>query len=543
MGNQIFCPGEPQNEPIFDYTPGSPERASIEARLESMWNDIPEIPCIVNGEEIFTGDIREQRCPHDHSKVVARWHAATPSVVEQAASAANNAWNDWSSTTQQVRSAIMERAAVLLSGPWRDELNASTMLGQSKTIYQAEIDAACELIDFFRFNNHFALEQIPSEQPLINPPGVWNHVDYRPLEGFVYAIAPFNFTSIAANLCCSPVLMGNTSVWKPSKTSILSNWHAYRMMEEAGLPPGVINFVPGDPVEITSTILADPSFAGLHYTGSTEVFRQLWKQIGDQLQHYRSYPRIVGETGGKDFIFAHPSADVASLVTAAVRGAFEYQGQKCSAASRMYVPRSLWSAIKDPLVEASRSLAMGDVRDFRNFLGAVIDESAFKRLQQAIDQAKEDPKCNIIVGGECDSSQGWYISPTIIECEDPKSYSMETELFGPVLSVFVYEDSQMDECLDLVDNTSPYALTGAVFSGDRVATDAISDRLRYSAGNFYINDKPTGAVVGQQPFGGARASGTDDKAGSALNLLRWVAPRTVKENFLPPTDHRYPHML
>lgn len=542
MGNQIFCPGEPQNEPIFDYAPGSAERTSIEARLDSMWNDVPEIPCIVNGEEIYTGDIREQRCPHDHSKVVARWHAATPAVVKQATSAANNAWNDWSKTTQQVRSAVMERAASLLSGPWRNELNASTMLGQSKTVFQAEIDAACELIDFFRFNNHFALDQIPKEQPLVNPAGVWNHVDYRPLEGFVYAIAPFNFTSIAANLCCAPVLMGNTAVWKPSKTSILSNWYGYRLLAEAGLPAGVINFVPGDPVEITSQVLSDPSFAGLHYTGSTEVFRQLWKQIGEQLQNYRSYPRIVGETGGKDFIFAHPSADVASLVTAAVRGAFEYQGQKCSAASRMYVPRSLWPAIKDSLVETSRSLEMGDVRDFRNFLGAVIDESAFLRLQQAIDQAKEDPKCNVICGGECDNSQGWFISPTIIECEDPNSYSMETELFGPVLSVFVYEDAQLEECLALVDNTSPYALTGAVFSDDRVAAEAISDRLRYSAGNFYINDKPTGAVVGQQPFGGARASGTDDKAGSALNLMRWVAPRTVKENFIPPTDYRYPHM-
>lgn len=542
MGNQIFCPGVPGNEPIQDYAPGSKERTSIEGRLDTMANEIPEIPCVVAGKEIFTGVIREQKCPHDHSKVVARWHGATPEVVQQAIDAANDAWVDWSSAPQQVRSAVMERAAQLLCGPWRDELNASTMLGQSKTVLQAEIDAACELIDFFRFNNHFALDQIPHEQPLINPPGTWNHVDYRPLEGFVYAIAPFNFTSIAANLCCAPVLMGNTALWKPSKTSILSNWYAYKMLEEAGLPPGVINFIPGDPVEVTSSVLADPSFAGLHYTGSTEVFRQLWKQIGNQLENYRSYPRIVGETGGKDFIFAHPSADVPSLVTAAVRGAFEYQGQKCSAASRMYIPSSLWPQVKESLVEATRSLSMGDVRDFRNFLGAVIDERAFQRLQQAIEMAKSDPKCEIIVGGECDDSQGWFISPTIIECDDPRSYSMETELFGPILSVFVYEDAAIDQCLDVLDSTSPYALTGAVFSGDRPAADAISDRLRYSAGNFYINDKPTGAVVGQQPFGGARASGTDDKAGSSLNLLRWVAPRTVKENFLPPTDHRYPHM-
>ena len=542
MGNQIFCPAAPDNEPILDYAPGSSERASIEGRLESMWNDVPEIPCIVGGKEVFTGNIREQRCPHDHSRVLARWHGATPEVVKSAVDAANEAWVDWSSAPQQVRSAVMERAAQLLRGPWRDELNASTMLGQSKTVYQAEIDAACELIDFFRFNNHFALDQIPREQPLKNPQGTWNHVDYRPLEGFVYAIAPFNFTSIAANLCSAPVLMGNTALWKPSKTSILSNWYAYKMLEAAGLPPGVINFVPGDPVEVTAAALSSPSFAGLHYTGSTEVFRRLWKQIGDQLENYRSYPRIVGETGGKDFIFAHPSADVAPLVTAAVRGAFEYQGQKCSAASRMYIPESIWPQVKDQLVEATRSLPMGDVRDFRNFVSAVIDEGAYKRLQQAIEGAKEDPQCHIIAGGECDDSQGWYISPTVIECEDPRSYSMETELFGPILSVFVYDDAEMDRCLDLVDNTSPYALTGAVFCSDRVATDAISERLRYSAGNFYINDKPTGAVVGQQPFGGARASGTDDKAGSALNLLRWVAPRTVKENFMPPTAHEYPHM-
>ncbi len=542
MGNRDLYPAEPDNEAILDYAPGSAERASIEGRLESMWSETPEIPCIVDGKEIFTGNIREQRCPHDHSRVLARWHGATPEVVKMAVDAANKAWVDWASATQQVRSAVMEKAAVLLSGPWRDELNASTMLGQSKTVIQAEIDAACELIDFFRFNNYFALGQIPREQPLKNPPGTRNHIDYRPLEGFVYAVAPFNFTSIAANLCCAPVLMGNTAIWKPSKTSILSNWYAFRMLEEAGLPPGVINFVPGDPVEVTSAVLSSPSFAGLHYTGSTEVFRQLWQQIGDQIENYRSYPRIVGETGGKNFIFAHPNADVAALATAAVRGAFEYQGQKCSAASRMYIPESIWPQLKELLVEATRSLPMGDVRDFKNFVSAVIDESAYQRIQQAIDRSKEDPKCKIIVGGECDDSQGWYISPTVIECEDPRSYTMETELFGPVLSVFVYRDSAMDECLDLVDSTSPYALTGAVFCSDSDATDAISARLRYSAGNFYINDKPTGAVVGQQPFGGARASGTDDKAGSALNLLRWLAPRTVKENFSPATDHRYPHM-
>jgi 1-pyrroline-5-carboxylate dehydrogenase len=409
----------------------------------------------------------------------------------------------------------MERAANLLQSSWRDEINASTMLGQSKTVLQSEIDAACELIDFFKFNNYYALQQIPKEQPPINPPGVWNHVDHRPLEGFVYAVTPFNFTSIAANLCTAPVLMGNTVVWKPSEHSVLSNWVAYKLLEEAGLPPGVINFVPGDPVGITQEVLSRPSFAGIHYTGSTTIFRQLWQQIGNQLESYKNYPRIVGETGGKDFIFAHPSASVAELSTAAIRGAFEYQGQKCSAASRLYVPKSLWPDLKESLVETTRSLDMGDVSDFKNFMGAVIHE---------------------------DSSQGWFVSPTIIECQDPKAETMETELFGPVLSVHVYKDEQMEEALDLVDTTSPYALTGAVFSSDRVAADKISARLRYSAGNFYINDKPTGAVVGQQPFGGARASGTDDKAGSALNLLRWIAPRTVKENLMPPKDHTYPHM-
>ncbi len=542
MENQTFTPGIPENEPILGFASGSPERASLEMRLDSMASEIPEIPCIVGGEPIFTGDIREQRCPHDHSKVLARWHAATPEVVQKAADAASRAWNEWSSTSQQLRSAVMERAAVLLQGPWRDELNASTMLCQSKTVFQAEVDAACELIDFFRFNNYFAMEQIPADQPLKNPTGTWNHVDYRPLEGFVYAVTPFNFTSISANLCCAPALMGNTVVWKPSEHSVLSNWYALKMLEEAGLPPGVINFVPGDPAAITSEVLGRHDFAGLHYTGSTAVFRDLWGEIGSNLERFRNYPRIVGETGGKDFIFADPSADLATLSTACIRGAFEYQGQKCSAASRIYIPRSLWGDLKEMLVETTRSIDMGDVRDFKNFIGAVIHEGSYQRNLQAIEQARESSQCDILVGGECDNSHGWFVSPTIIECQDPRSHTMETELFGPVLSAYVYEDSQLDACLDLVDSTSPYALTGAVFASDRIAAQRAAARLRYSAGNFYINDKPTGAVVGQQPFGGARASGTDDKAGSALNLLRWVAPRTVKENFSPPTDHRYPHM-
>ncbi|HCW44504.1 MAG: L-glutamate gamma-semialdehyde dehydrogenase [Planctomycetia bacterium] len=542
MENYTFNPGIPENEPILNYAPGSAERVSLEARLASMASETPEIPCIVGGQPIFTGEIREQRCPHDHSLVLARWHCATPEVVQKAVDSAESAWVEWSNTSQQVRAAVMERAANLLQSSWRDEINASTMLGQSKTVLQSEIDAACELIDFFKFNNYYALQQIPKEQPPINPPGVWNHVDHRPLEGFVYAVTPFNFTSIAANLCTAPVLMGNTVVWKPSEHSVLSNWVAYKLLEEAGLPPGVINFVPGDPVGITQEVLSRPSFAGIHYTGSTTIFRQLWQQIGNQLESYKNYPRIVGETGGKDFIFAHPSASVAELSTAAIRGAFEYQGQKCSAASRLYVPKSLWPELKESLVETTRSLDMGDVSDFKNFMGAVIHEGAFQRNQSAIERARDHQDSEIICGGECDSSQGWFVSPTIIECQDPKAETMETELFGPVLSVHVYKDEQMEEALDLVDTTSPYALTGAVFSSDRVAADKISARLRYSAGNFYINDKPTGAVVGQQPFGGARASGTDDKAGSALNLLRWIAPRTVKENLMPPKDHTYPHM-
>ncbi|MGB1662507.1 MAG: L-glutamate gamma-semialdehyde dehydrogenase [Planctomycetota bacterium] len=543
MENQIFNPGTPDNEPILDYAPGSPERSSLETRLDSMATEVPEIPCIVGGEAIYTGEIREQVSPHNHQHVLARWHCATPEVVQKAIASAQQAWKEWSRVSQQVRSAVMERAAVLLQGShWRNEINASTMLGQSKTVFQSEIDAACELVDFFRFNNHYALDQIPREQPPINPPGIWNHVDHRPLEGYVYAVTPFNFTSIAANLCCAPALMGNTVVWKPSEHSVLSNWVSYRLLEEAGLPPGVINFVPGDPVSITGEALASPDFAGIHYTGSTQIFRQLWQQIGEKLEHYRNYPRIVGETGGKDFIFAHPSANVEALSAATIRGAFEYQGQKCSAASRMYVPQSLWPQLKESLIETARSLPMGDVRDFSNFMGAVIHKGAFDRNRSAIERARENSDCEIICGGETDDSKGWFVSPTIIECQNPKYETMETELFGPVLSVHVYDDDKVDETLDVVDSTSPYALTGAVFSGDRVAADRISERLRYSAGNFYINDKPTGAVVGQQPFGGARASGTDDKAGSALNLLRWIAPRTVKENFAPPTDHRYPHM-
>ncbi|MGA1780738.1 MAG: L-glutamate gamma-semialdehyde dehydrogenase, partial [Planctomycetota bacterium] len=447
----------------------------------------------------------------------------------------------WADMAWEHRASVLLKSAALLQGAWRDRLNASTMLNQSKTCFQAEIDAACELIDFWKFNNHFALNEIHPTQP-ISPPGVWNSVDYRPLEGFVYAVTPFNFTSIAGNLPGAPALMGNVSIWKPSDSAVLSNHHVMKLLEEAGLPPGVIQFVPGPAEEVTTQLLAQPDFAGLHFTGSTAVFRELWRRIAEGLPHYRSYPRIVGETGGKDFIFVHPSADPTVVAVAALRGAFEYQGQKCSAASRMYVPRSLWPEIRDQLVARMESLRMGDPRDFGNFMAAVIHEQSFERITAAIGEARASSAAEVVQGGGADRETGWFVEPTLIECTDPRFTTMEVELFGPVLSTFVYDDEDIDATLALCDGTSPYALTGAIFSSDRVEADRLAKTLRHAAGNFYVNDKPTGAVVGQQPFGGGRASGTDDKAGSALNLLRWVAPRTIKETFLPPSDHRYPHM-
>ncbi len=438
------------------------------------------------------------------------------------------------------RVAVFLKAADLLAGPWRDRLNAATMLGQSKNAFQAEIDAACEIIDFFRFGAHFA-EGIYARQP-ISERGIWNRAEYRALEGFIYAISPFNFTAIGANLPGTPAMMGNVAVWKPAHSAMLSNYYVMKLFEEAGLPPGVINMIAGDAVEITANVMRQPTFAGVHFTGSTAVFQSFWKTIGDNIQNYRSYPRIVGETGGKDFIAVHPSADAGAVKTAIVRGAFEYQGQKCSAASRAYVPASMWEELKGPLAEETASLTMGDVRDFSNFVNAVIDQKAFDKIRQYIEDARASDDAEILVGGECDDSQGWFIRPTIIVAKTHDYVSMCEEIFGPVMTVYVYDDDAWEETLDVVDATSPYALTGAIFAKDRRTIRGATDRLDQAAGNFYINDKPTGAVVGQQPFGGARASGTNDKAGSMMNLMRWVSARSIKENFVPPTDYRYPFL-
>jgi len=539
MLNSVLRRDEPANEPIKMYAPGAPETVSLQAKLAAMSAETLEIPCIVGGEEIFTGETREWTAPHDHGNTVCRWHASTPEVMEKALASSKEAWKAWSETAPHVRISVFEKAAELLAGPWRDTLNASTMLGQSKTCLQAEIDAACELIDFWRMNAHFALHKIYPEQPN-SPSDMWNYVDHRPLEGFVYAVTPFNFTSIAANLPSAPALMGNVAIWKPSESSMLSNYYLMKLMEEAGLPPGVINFVPGDPVAITERMLGSEDFAGLHFTGSTSVFRKLWKEIGGRLDSYRSYPRIVGETGGKDFIFAHESADIETLVVAALRGSFEFQGQKCSAASRMYVPDTIWPEFRDRLVAEMAQIKQGDPADWSNFLSAVIHEQAYDKIAGYVERAKTG--ANVVAGGNPSKADGWFIDPTLIECQDPQYETMHTELFGPVLSVHVYDANKLDETLAICDATSPYALTGAVFARDRTVSESMATALRHAAGNFYINDKPTGAVVNQQPFGGGRASGTDDKAGAPQNLLRWIAPRSVKENYIPPREWRYPHM-
>jgi 1-pyrroline-5-carboxylate dehydrogenase len=530
----------PLNEPVLSYAPGTSERAELKAELESQASQVIDVPLIIGGEEIRTGNTFDVVMPHSHGHVIARAHEAGPAEIERAIEAALDARADWSTTQWEDRAAIFLRAAELLAGPWRQKLNAATMLGQSKTAYQAEIDAACETIDFFRIGVHFA-QQIYSMQPASDK-GIWNRSEYRGLEGFVYAVTPFNFTAIGANLCGTPVMMGNTVVWKPGHTATLSNYYIMRLFEEAGLPPGVINFVPGNPVQITGSVLASPDFAGVHFTGSTRVFNTFWKTIGNNMDAYKGYPRIVGETGGKDFIVAHASADWAAVKTAIVRGAFEYQGQKCSAASRAYIPASMWAELEAPLVEETAALAMGDPRDFTNFVSAVIDQKAFDKIRGYIEAAQASDDADVIVGGTCDDSEGWFIQPTVIVAKTPHYTSMCDEIFGPVITIYVYDDADWSATLELVDSTSPYALTGAVLAKDRRAIREATDALRNAAGNFYINDKPTGAVVGQQPFGGARASGTNDKAGSMLNLLRWVSARTIKETFVPPTDYTYPFM-
>ena len=528
----------PVNEPIRSYAPGSPERASLKARLDAMARERVEIPIIIGGKEYRTGELGHAVMPHDHQHVLADYHKARPEHARLAVEAAVAAQREWSQWAWEDRLAVFLRAAELLATRWRDTLNAATMLGQSKTVFQAEIDSACELIDFWRINAHYA-QEIYADQPMSSA-GVWNMLDYRALEGFVYAISPFNFTAIGGNLAGSPAMMGNGIVWKPAATAMLAGYYIVRLLEEAGLPPGVINFVPGDPVMISDYVLSHRELAGVHFTGSTGVFNSMWKTIGANMGRYRGYPRIVGETGGKDFVLAHPSADPQAVAVAIARGGFEYQGQKCSAASRAYVPRSLWNQVRDSTLAMIGEIRMGDVRDFRNFMGAVIDRKAFDKISEYLADAKANAK--VLAGGNAQGETGYFIEPTLIQTDDPGYRLMCEEIFGPVVTVHVYDDARWPDTLQVVDATSPYALTGSVFANDRQGVREAMVALRNSAGNFYINDKPTGAVVGQQPFGGARASGTNDKAGSKLNLLRWISPRTIKETFVPPTDYRYPFM-
>jgi 1-pyrroline-5-carboxylate dehydrogenase len=536
----IFRPPPPVNEPVRSYAPGTPERASLQLRLEQMKGERLEIPLVIGGKDVTTGTLKEAVMPHEKDHVLADVHQGGAKEVEAAIAAAGDAWDDWHRLPWEERAAVFLRAAELLAGPWRDTLNAATMLGQSKTAHQAEIDAGCELTDFWRFNPSF-MTRIYEEQPNSSP-GTWNRMEYRPLEGFVFAVTPFNFTAIGGNLPAAPAMMGNTVVWKPAGTAMLSAYYVMRLLQEAGLPDGVINLVYGSGKDIGDPVLASPDLAGVHFTGSTAVFQGMWKTIGNNIATYRSYPRIVGETGGKDFIVAHPTADADAVATAILRGSFEYQGQKCSASSRVYAPARLWPEIRERLVEQVGELRMGDVSDFSNFMGAVIDASSFRTQKEAIEEARTHAKTNVIVGGGVDDSEGYFVEPTVIETEDPSFRLLRDELFGPIVTTYVYPDGQWEETLELVDKTAPYGLTGAIFADDREAVIEAADVLRYAAGNLYVNDKPTGAVVAQQPFGGARASGTNDKAGSMWNLIRWVSPRTIKETFVPPTDYRYPFL-
>ncbi|MDP7034307.1 MAG: L-glutamate gamma-semialdehyde dehydrogenase [Planctomycetota bacterium] len=532
---------EPRNEPILDYAPGSPERASLQVELDAYSAQPIEIPMIIGGKEVRSGETRDQVMPHRHGHVLAKVHQARMEDIEAAIQASQKAAPTWAALSLEDRAAIFLKAADLLAGPWRARGNASSMLNQSKTIYQAEIDAVCEIVDFWRFNAHFG-QVIEAEQPKSSP-GQWNYQEWRPLEGFIFAITPFNFASIQLNLPTAPALMGNVALWKPASSAVHVAWVLYQVLLEAGLPEGVINFIPGSGRVVGGPVLASEHLAGVHFTGSTGTFHHIWKTVGSNIDKYRCYPRLVGETGGKDFVFAHPSADPDALVTALVRGAYEYQGQKCSAASRAYIPKSVWERMGDQLVETVRSITMGEPTDFRNFCTAVIDGGAYSDIKEYIDLAHSDRGAiEILAGGGLDDSVGYFIEPTLLRSNDPNHRLMTEEIFGPVLTLYIYEDSQIEEALTSCDTASPYALTGSVFAQDRHAICDIRTRLRNTAGNFYINDKPTGAVVGQQPFGGARASGTNDKAGSMLNLLRWVNARAVKETFVPPTEYRYPFM-
>jgi 1-pyrroline-5-carboxylate dehydrogenase len=535
-----FRPPPPRNEPVHDYTPGSPEREAVMLKIAEMRGQQMDLPMVIGGEDVRTGDQFGQIEPHHKDRVLATVNQGGAAEVERAIDAAGEAWHDWSRMPWEERAAIFLRAAELLAGPWRSTLVAATMLGQSKTVHQAEIDAACELIDFLRFNVEF-MTRIYEEQP-VSSPGVWNRLEYRPLEGFVFAVTPFNFTAIGGNLPTSAALMGNTVVWKPASTAAYSAFFVMRLLQEAGLPDGVINLVYGPGAAIGDPALASPRLAGVHFTGSTQVFHGMWRTIGENIDRYANYPRIVGETGGKDFILAHPSADVDAVATAIVRGSFEYQGQKCSAASRIFAPSNLWPALRDRLADEVPQIRMGDVADFSNFMGAVIDAKAQKGHREAIELARSRADTEILAGGGVDDTEGFFVEPTVITTTDPEMPLMSEELFGPIVTTYVYPEGKWAETLDLVDRGAPYGLTGAVFSDDRDSVIQAEEALRYAAGNFYVNDKPTGAVVGQQPFGGARASGTNDKAGSMWNLIRWVSPRSIKETFVPARDYRYPFM-
>jgi 1-pyrroline-5-carboxylate dehydrogenase len=540
MRDGQFVVPMPENEPVRSYEPGTPERISLEARIRTMSSETLEVPMVVGGREISGDSTFVQRSPHRHDLELAKVQGAGPAQVKAAIESCLDMARDWAETPWQDRAAIFLKAADLIAGPRRDDLNGATILGQSKSVYQSEIDAACELIDFLRFNVHFA-ETIYSDQPLSSE-GMWNQLDYRPLEGFILAVSPFNFTAIGGNLPTAPAMLGNVVVWKPSEKQVLSAHYTMEVLREAGLPDGVINVVHGDGALVSEVAMAHEYFAGLHFTGSVDVLRSLTRRVGENLDRYRAFPRVVGESGGKDFVVAHPSADVEALIVALGRGAFEYQGQKCSAASRAYIPRSLWPRVKEGVADMAGQITMGDVGgDLSTFMGAVIDENAFKRHRDAIAQARADG-LEVVCGGGTDDSEGWFVDPTVLRTDDPRHDLMGRELFGPILTVYVYDDERWDGTLDLVDNTSPYGLTGAVFAQDRGAVRHALSRLRNAAGNFYINDKPTGAVVGQQPFGGHRASGTNDKAGSLWNLIRWISPRAIKETFVPPKDWRYPHM-
>jgi 1-pyrroline-5-carboxylate dehydrogenase len=531
---------KPANEPILSYAPGTPEKKALKEQLRKMLSEEIEIPLIIGGKEVKTGKLADCRCPHDHKHLLARYHTAGAEEVEMAVREARLAWNLWSEMDWVSRAAIFLRAAELLSTKYRFVLNAATMLGQSKTAHQAEIDSACELIDFYRFNPFF-MSEIYGEQPESSA-ATWNYMEYRALEGFVFAVTPFNFTAIAGNLPTSPAMMGNTLLWKPASSAVYSAYFLTRLWKEAGLPDGVINFIPGPGRYVGDPVLTKPELAGVHFTGSTAVFHDMWKTIGANIKKYKSYPRIVGETGGKDFVFIHASADIPVCVAALIRGAFEYQGQKCSAASRAYIPANLWPELKERLVGETKTIRMGDVTDFSNFMGAVIDKAAFANAVEYIEYARKSSEAQVVVGGHYDDTQGYFIEPTVVVVSDPKHKLMQEEIFAPVLTIFVYPEAEYEKTLELCDATSPYALTGSILAVDRRAIGQAFKVLRHAAGNFYINDKPTGAVVSQQPFGGARGSGTNDKAGSYLNLLRWTSARAVKENLNPPKDYRYPFL-